>query len=126
MRIRDAKLAVLIVGCCATLALAATYTWIGEGADDDWDTCENWEPSVVNPCYPANRGGDATIPSTEGTWAVDLISVQIDDLTINGSVTFGAAEDGPTLCVDSVTIGSNTADVTATVTDVARIETDCT
>lgn len=26
---------------CATLCLAATFTWTGEGLDYDWDTCDN-------------------------------------------------------------------------------------
>jgi len=108
MRARDVKLAVLAVACTAAVGLATTYQWIGQGEDDNWDTCDNWAMTGMGEeCYPSTEADDGWIPYTEGGWTVNLINVgPIDDLTVAGSVRFEALQPSTpvTLEVDSLTI----------------------
>lgn len=94
---------ILILGCAGLLCLGASFTWSGNGADDDWDTCGNWDACSQFFQYPGT-GDDATI---DGTYTVDLIDQTIDDLTLSGTVTFGAAETDPVLTVNTLTIQSH-------------------
>ena len=85
------------------LASAATYVWLGGGADDDWTTCLNWERTGQGLCYPSATDDDATIPTVVGTWDVGLdeSGLTIGDLTIEGNVDFAP---GTTASVDPVWI----------------------
>ena len=125
MRRRDLKLAVLGVACTAALGLAATFTWVGQGEGDRWDTCDNWAAvGLPLQCYPSTDSGDATIPYVEGGWTVDLIDVdRMDDLTIAGSVDFAPADpNGVTLVANSLTIvGGLSTETVVTIADGAVI-----
>jgi len=124
MRLLEAKRAALVLGCCATLAGAAVYTWTGGGADDDWDTCGNWTPHLT-PCYPCDADEDATIPASLGGYDVGLITGEIKDLTVQGDATFGAAGGtyAPTMTGDTITITGGQAGTTVIVTDGATLDT---
>ena len=131
MRRRDLKLAVLGVACTAALGLAASFTWVGQGQDDRWDTCDNWAAVGIPPqCYPSTDSDDATIPYTEGGWMVDLIDIdRIDDFVIGGSVEFAPADpndpndpNGVRLVANSLTIaGGESADTIVEMTGEASI-----
>ncbi len=105
MQLRRIIMSALVVFCVGSIALATSFTWTGGGADDDWDTCENWGSNGIV-CYPSSSRDDATIPTTTSPpWLVDLTDETIDDLTITEDTTFGDADgNDPTLRVDSVTI----------------------
>ena len=129
MRRRDLKLAVLGVACTAALGLAANFTWVGQGEDDNWGTCDNWSVIGISQCcYPSSTSDDATIPQEEDPngWSVKLIDVdRMDDLTIQGHVTFEAI-DAPTcatLKVDSLLIDAvdEAEDTWVEITQCARI-----
>lgn len=102
----ELRKALCIGGCTALIALAAgwpasaaappaapalaAFTWNGSGGDDAWDTCENWVGGN-DPCtgyYPDDTGDSAVFPESGSPWAVDLISVSIGALTINGDTAF--------------------------------------
>jgi hypothetical protein len=93
---------VLAFAVASVVALGASFTWTGNGGDDDWDTCGNWDACEALVQYPGDCNADATI---SGTYTVDLITESIDDLTISGTVTFGDANgNDPFLSADSLTI----------------------
>ena len=108
---------ILTLGCAGLFCLGASYTWTGNGADDDWDNGDNW--SCIGACgsYPDTASDDATV---NGTHDVDLIDECIDDLTITGTVNIGAAEFTPTLHVDTFTIAGP---ATVTIGELATIWT---
>jgi hypothetical protein len=109
---------VLAFAVASVVALGASFTWTGNGGDDDWDTCGNWDACTQMPTYPSDCNSDATI---DGTYTVDLVEESIDDLTVCGTVTFGDAnDDDPTLFVDSLTIEGGGS---VTIGDGAIIET---
>ncbi|MCG3128362.1 MAG: hypothetical protein CHACPFDD_03246 [Phycisphaerae bacterium] len=94
-------------------ALAATYSWIGQGADDDWDTCpRNWVVLGLGGCYPNDSADDASIPYNASGWAITLIHLdQIDHLTIDSDVAFDYDYDGTHLIG---TLETNTVVIAAT------------
>ena len=113
---------------CAALCLAASFTWVGQGEDEDydWDTCDNWAAVGIPPqCYPSTESDDATIPYTEGGWTINLIDEQIEDLTIEGSVDFYPASTPGLrrLQVESLTIDAGSADTVVTISSDAKITT---
>jgi hypothetical protein len=110
---------VLAFAVASVVALGASFTWTGNGGDDDWDTCGNWDACSQVPTYPGSSNDDATI---SGTYDVDLINEEIDDLTVSGTVVFGdAAGDDPVLCLDSLRVQGVS---NVTVIEGARILTD--
>jgi len=124
MRRRHLKLAVLGVACTAALGLAATFTWVGQGEDDRWDTCDNWATvGIPLQCYPSTSSDDATIPYAVGGWTVSLIDIGIDDFVIGGSVEFTPADpNGVTLVADSLTIaGGESEDTIVQISGAASI-----
>jgi len=126
MRVSKLKSGILVLAT-ATFAWAAAFQWDGGGSDDNWDNTDNWT-CTAGTCgfYPDDTGDDAWIPSSGSPWTVDIVSgtTTIDDLTIQGSVTFGKPSGGSgdhILNCDSIRINSG---VTATVTDGVKITTD--
>jgi len=105
---------ILTLACAGLFCLGASFTWTGNGADDDWDTCGNWDACSQVFLY-SGTGDDATI---DGTYTVDLIDQTIDDITLSGTITFGAAESDPVLTVNTFTIESGAA---LTITEGATI-----
>jgi hypothetical protein len=98
MTVRHLAIAFLLSLVLVAVATAALWTWTGSGGDDHWDTCANWDRCSIAQEFPGD-GDDALI---EGTYDVDLIDETIDDLTVDGTVTFGDANgDDPTLEVDA-------------------------
>lgn len=114
-----------LAAACAASAWAATFSWTAHGADDDWDTCGNWVV-IGGGCSPDDGNDDATVPYTSGGWTINLVQATMDDLTINGSVTFGNAGGTPELTVDSLTIGATNAETVLDLTGGggASIKTD--
>ncbi|MBU0637870.1 MAG: hypothetical protein KKB50_03325 [Planctomycetes bacterium] len=108
-------LAVLAIGCTGALALAATYTYWGAGPDDDWDTCKNWILVGIGTCSPSTTSDDATIPSAGSTWSINLVTAEMDDLTIAGSVDFASPGSTQTLTVNSLTIDGSGGEVVITI-----------
>ncbi len=120
MVFRHVKLATLVVSLLGALALGGTYWWEGD-VDSDWDTYGNWYWSgafTPNP-YPSTTADDAHI-TPDGTGTVNLITEEIDDLSITRDVDFGSATGSAvTLIVDSLTIEG---EVTVTLDGDATIE----
>lgn len=115
-------LVILGVGAPVMVAWAVSFTWVGNGADDHWDTTTNWT-TICAPCYPDDSGDTATIDVHNAD--VDLVNVEIGDLTIEDSVTFGDADgENPTLCVTGLTITGDTGGTEVEIKQQAAIETD--
>jgi len=105
-------------GAMATIAGAAyanTYIWDGAGANDYWDNSANWDPLVIPGTYPNADTDDAIIPATGGPHDVQLITEQIDDLTITGSVDLTPKSGTPTLTLDTLTISGGTSGTVAAI-----------
>lgn len=98
----------------AAPSLLATFTWNGNGGDDDWDTTDNWTSVGCSNCYPDDCNDDATIPYTGGGWDIVAVAIQMDDLTISSSIDFtGSGGSPPVLKADSITLtGSNDIEIT--------------
>ena len=109
----------------ATGATALTYTWTG-AVNNRWRLNGNW---LVNRCiglvcYPNSTDDDAIFPEDAvEDWQCDLVSLTIDDLTIQDNVDFGAEETDPVLRVDTVTIVGQSGGTVATINDGAEITT---
>ena len=95
---------VVCVATCCAVGLATTFTWTGEGADDDWTTCDNWEIIGQNACYPSLTGDDIYIWEDGSPWDIDLVTEEVDDMYILGDVDFGVESGTPTLTVDQLTL----------------------
>lgn len=101
---------VVAAGCaalCAVPVFAALWTWTGGGgANHNWDNCDNWNRPYLDPCYPSWDTDDVLIPtpSPYQAWTINLITEQIDTMTIEGSVHFAAAESSPALQVTELSI----------------------
>ncbi len=114
---------ILGVGAPAMIALAVSFTWVGNGADDHWDTTANWQSAGCASCYPDDANDTATIDVHNAD--VDLVNEEISDLTIADSVTFGDADgNNPTLCVTGLTITGDTGGTEVEIKQQAAIETD--
>lgn len=96
--------------CISSSALAATFTWTGNGTPDDhWDVCENWQQAPGGCRYPSTTSDDVRIPGAD---LIRLIDEEVDDITITGSVTFHDLNaDDPVLQCDSLTIEADTSEV---------------
>lgn len=87
----------------APVPLRATYTWTGSGSNDHWDNVANW--SFPGGGWPDDCYDDAVIPSSVYGFAVELVTEQIDDLTIEGDAAFSSQTPAiETLTVDSLTL----------------------
>ena len=110
-----------------TAAVGALYTWTGaDPGTDTWRSDQNWTTLICGigvPCYPNTVNDDATIPVGTPPWTVDLTTETIDDLRIEESVDFGAADADPILNVDSLTIVGGAGPVTVTISGGAKIQT---
>jgi len=75
---------------CTATCLGATFTWDGGGADEDWDTCDNWSGIGLTCCYPCSTSDSAIIPydAQQVPWTIELTDETIDDLSVNASVAF--------------------------------------
>jgi hypothetical protein len=110
MKGRHLKLAVLGVACTAAVAVGGLYSWMGQGGDDHWDTCDNWVLSGIgDECYPSASSDDARVPYAAGGWEIALIDLdRIDDFVIESDVDFTSADpndpNGAVLVTDSLTI----------------------
>lgn len=106
---------------------AATFTWSGNGADDDWDTTANWQAAGCTTCYPDDAGDDVTI---SGIFDVGLVKVggtnlAIGDLTLSDTVILEDADgNDPTLFAQKVTITGAEGGTTIKVKQKATLETD--
>ena len=129
MKVRQLIASCLVLGCTCAVGLAVTWTWcdhIDDPGDHDkcWKGCENWCGRYLPWCFPKTPGDDARIRPKGETWRVDLITVTIDDLTIESSVDFGKVNVEPTLSVDTLHVaGGDTTATTATLGEGGRIET---
>ena len=103
------------------------YTWSGLGDDDDWDHFCNWNSGLTCPgegAPPDGTDDDATFPGNGGTaWAVDLVTEEIGDLTIEENVDFGVVSGTPTLEVNELVIDASSGDVSVSVVSAATIKT---
>ncbi|MCG3126876.1 MAG: hypothetical protein CHACPFDD_01731 [Phycisphaerae bacterium] len=123
------KLGIMLLALALTLALpsgvalAASYTWVGQGADDEWSTCRNWVVVGLGGCYPNDSGDDATIPYSASGWSINLIDInQIDDFTIDSDVAFDSATgDDVTLVASTVTIAATNGESIVTVSNDSSI-----
>ncbi|MCG3128862.1 MAG: hypothetical protein CHACPFDD_03758 [Phycisphaerae bacterium] len=117
--------AVLSLALLVPLLCAATYSWTANGADDDWDTCQNWVVVGIGGCWPNDSNDDAQVPYHAGGRDIRLITVnQIDDFTIQSSVDFTSATgNAETLYAESITIAGGTYGVTVTISG-AEINVD--
>ncbi len=99
--------------CASGLCLGATFTWTAGGGDDYWSSGENWRKIGIGACsYPCTTSDDATIPYDAAGYTVDLLTEEIDDLTILASVEFSAIIPAQTLTVDSLTLSASSAAIT--------------
>lgn len=124
MKWKDVGRAAMLVVCIVAVAWAASSGTFELDTSGNWNTCSNWTLLAGRPaaCYPSVGNDDAIIPDGGSTWSVDLVTVTIDDLTIEDSVDFGAVSGTPVLTVDSVTIsGGTTTTTVATVDEQAKI-----
>ena len=100
--------------CAILLAaggLAWDYEWTGD-VNSDWNNADNWKESGLEG-YPDDTGDDAKFPESARRYDVNLITEEIDDLSIFNSYNFTASSGSPMLEVDSLSI--STADVEDTV-----------
>lgn len=105
MRRRIRLLTCLAVTVIATTALGSLFTWTGSGGNDLWSNHDNWDhPGGCLSCWPDDATDDAKIPTNGSTWAIDLITETIDDLTIEDDVTFGDGGLDAVLTTESVAI----------------------
>ncbi len=109
----------------AAPAMLAEFTWTGEAGDDLFSSHCNWHPgetcSFTDP-VPGD-GDNATFPTNGGTaWAVDLVTVTIDNLTLEEDVDFGLVDAARTLTVDKlVIVGDEHAGTVVTMTSGGEI-----
>ncbi|MCG3129071.1 MAG: hypothetical protein CHACPFDD_03980 [Phycisphaerae bacterium] len=104
------------------VVLAATFGWTGGGADDDWDTCDNWTVTGIPACYPSANGDDVSIGYNASGWSVNLIAEQIDDFTIDSDVDFDNTAGGNvTLVTSTVTIAATNGESIVTVSNDSSI-----
>jgi hypothetical protein len=90
-------IALLLSLVLVAVATAALWTWTGSGGDDHWDTCANWDRCSIFQESPSTSD-DVLI---EGSYTVELITlVTIDDLTVDGTVTFAPVGEDGVLQVD--------------------------
>jgi len=115
-------LAGVAVLALAAAALAASYSWQGQGLDNCWDTCKNWVVTGSYVCWPSDSTDDVAFPKAGSPWDVELIEHSNDDMTIAGDIDFTACDGTPTLTVDSVTIDGDGSAVVVTISG-ATIET---
>lgn len=106
---RERLIAIACVSLCAALGVGATFWWLGL-VGPAWTACQNWGASAEIPgmgCYPSTSSDDAMIPWRTDGWNINLVTTEIDDLSVYASVNFGAEEAGtPTLTVDSLVIST--------------------
>ncbi len=120
---RSLRRALLAVACTAALGWAATYSWTGAGAGNNWDDSDNWEhvlglPTLTN--YPG-PGDDASIPTGGSPWPIDLITVGMDDLAILDDVDFDTAGGTTTLTVESLIIDGRSNAIAVTISSSTTI-----
>lgn len=100
-----ASAAVLMPGS----GIAASLTWDGGGADDNWSTLENWSDGVSDPAL-APVTGDTLVFSgnTRTTPNNDLIGLTLANVSggATAAFTFDATADAFTITGNSVTSGN--------------------
>lgn len=125
MRLRNFKIAATVIAavCLAVAAQAIHFTWIGQGADDDFDTAQNWAAvTIPTPPYPDGTDDNALFPwKASGGWPCNLINESIGDITIRGSVDFDTAFGTVTLSATSLKIEPTSGDVEITMNGTAQI-----
>jgi len=86
----------------AAMCMGATFTWDSGGADDDWDTCDNWSGIGLTCCYPCTTSDDGIIAYDVQAvpWTVDLTTEIIGNLSVNARVNFYPADASNTLTVN--------------------------
>ena len=127
MRDKEVLLAVGVLAFMSTICMAMTFIWTSgdEQLPNCWNKSVIWY-TIVPDGWPDDLNDDAIIHYTEDPeeWCVDLVTVTIDDLSIDGNVTFGAVSGTPTLTVDSLIIGNADHDVTVQIGEDATIVGD--
>lgn len=110
---------------CVGLALAADFTWIGNGSTTQWTDAPNWEPCPGEPCpYPDGTNDTSLFPdNSRTTWTVTQEDQGTDlygDVTIEENVDFDgdATLDITALIIDASALSSNDT-IVVTVTDPA-------
>ena len=129
--LKAAVAVVLTAACLAGGALAAAFTWNGAevGGSLFSDSC-NWggDPILCPLEWPDGPNDDATFPwNASGPWPVDLITVEIRDLTIEGNVDFNVQDDPNlpfTLTVTRLKIEPTSAAIEITMGDGGAIEVE--
>jgi hypothetical protein len=114
----------------AACASAINFTWIGEGANAKWKTCDNWSrDSQIGSCWPASGSHDVVFPVEAGGWGTVLLDFEentIDDLTVREDVDFdgdAGVEDAILTC-DTVLFVGGSGGITVTWTADAIITDD--
>jgi hypothetical protein len=116
-----------VTAACLVLGAAADdFVWIGQGVDPDWDTRDNWHAvnEAQDPPYPETGDTAAFTWKAEGGWACNLITEEIGDMTIKGSVDFDTAGGTVTLEVSSLKIEPTSGDIEITMNGTAQIVVD--
>ena len=108
---RRLGLSCLVVLCATGVCLGLTYRWVGAGADDDWDTDINWFAKVYPSTYPHTTSDDAIILYNASGYTVDLVTVEINSMKIEGDATFGAVSGTPRLTLDTLVIENQSHDI---------------
>src|SRR5688572_7552746 len=92
MKIQRFIMVILTLLCLRTNLQAATRTWDGGGADNNWTTAANWDAAIApgdNLVFPGGAGVDATsLNNTNdlvGTTIFDSITIAGTNYTLRGS-----------------------------------------
>lgn len=89
-------LAVLL--CFACVAVAETFTWVGNGANSLWSTCGNWTSvgQDPDPCYSSETTADVSIdgdPVITDVVFLDEGEIIVDDITLEGTFIIDNDQD---------------------------------
>ena len=105
-------------------AMLADYTWTGAGPGDLWSQQCNWTfPPVCGIDYPDGTDDNARFPvnTHDPSWAVDLTTETIGDLTIEANVDFDSASGFPCLEPAKLVVDGTDAAITLTMSGNASI-----
>lgn len=105
--------------------VATDYDWVG--GDGDWDVNNNWDPNTGYPGDSVVPTDTATIATDQGGDTINVIDVEIDELTLRRVVTFTSQEATGTITVNGPVVihafQNQGYDTVVVVTDSAAIDT---
>lgn len=114
----------------ASLVLAASFAWTGDGgAANDWDNCSNWSCTgcgAFSDCFPGSANDDVSIAGDNESVLLVEACEEIEDLTLKGTFTFtgGSAQTTRKLTTESLTIDGASGGATIYVTRNAQLVGD--